>query len=287
MKSFHDSVLLEEMLDALNVKNNHIYVDATLGGGGHSAGIIGRGGSVISIDVDPEAISNAEKSIRSDNLVNVQSNFRNLEEVVEKKVGDKVSGVIFDLGVSSFQLDSAERGFGIKHRSELDMRMDPNLKVKALNLIKGLNEGELYELFVKYGEERYARRIARTIVRSRSKNAIERTDQLAEIIKGSVKAGSGRIHPATRVFLALRIAVNDELNNLSLGLEAAVNVLEDKGRLVVISFHSLEDRIVKRFIKERNDLVEVSKKPIIPSEVEIRSNPRSRSAKMRVAEKIE
>lgn len=286
MRSFHKSVLLKEVLDALNIKNNQLYVDATLGGGGHTQGIIDRGGRVIGIDVDPEAILNARKNIKTDELIIEQSNFNNLDRVVKKHTTGKVAGIIFDLGVSSFQLDSPERGFGFKQQAELDMRMDPSLEVTALSLIKGLNEGELYELFIKYGEERNARRIARVIVRSRSEKPIERTDQLAKVIKESVRAGSGKIHPATRVFLALRIAVNDELNNLSKALKAADSVLKKEGRLVVISFHSLEDRIVKRFIRERNDLVEINKKPIIPSEVEIRVNPRARSAKMRVAEKI-
>lgn len=285
MKRFHESVLLKESLDALNVKNDQVYVDATLGGGGHSKGIIERGGKVIGIDVDPEAIAHVEKNLKSRALVIEQGNFNNLEDLVKQHVKDKVAGVIFDLGVSSFQLDSPERGFSFKYQAELDMRMDPKLEVKASNLIKGLNEGELYELLTKYGEERYARRIARAIVRSRSEKAIERTDQLAEIVKASVGVGSGKIHPATRVFLALRIAINDELNNLSKGLQAADNVLKKEGRLVVISFHSLEDRLVKRFIRNSSDLMEVNKRLITPGEVEIKSNPRARSAKMRVAEK--
>ena len=287
MKRFHKSVLLKEALDALNVKNDQVYVDATLGGGGHSKAIIERGGRVIGIDVDPDAVAHVEKNLKSSALIIEQGNFNNLEILVKKHVKDKVAGVIFDLGVSSFQLDSPDRGFSFKYQAELDMRMDPRLEVKALNLIKGLNEGELYELFTKYGEERYARRVARAIVRSRSEKPIERSDQLAEIVKASVGAGSGKIHPATRVFLALRIAVNDELNSLSRGLKAADNILKNEGRLVVISFHSLEDRLVKEFIRNSSDLVEVDKKLTTPGDVEIRSNPRARSAKMRVAEKKE
>jgi len=286
MRSFHESVLLKEALDALNIKNNQIYVDATLGGGGHTRGIIDRGGKVVGLDVDPEAIAQVKKEIKSDDLVIEQSNFNNLDRVVKKHTTDKVSGIIFDLGVSSFQLDSPRRGFGIKHQAQLDMRMDLNLEVTALDLIQGLNEKELYELFTKYGEERYARRIARAIVRSRSEKPLERTDQLAKLVESSVGGGYSKIHPATRVFLALRIAVNDELNNLGEALIRAEKILKKKGRLVVISFHSLEDRLVKEFIRDDKDLVGMNKKPIIASEEEINENPRARSAKMRVAEKL-
>lgn len=287
MRSFHKSVLLKEALDALNIKSGELYVDATLGGGGHTKGIIERGGRVIGVDVDPDALQRVSQEFKSDRLIIERGNFSDIDGIVKRHTLDKVSGVLFDLGVSSYQLDSPDRGFGFKHSAELDMRMDPNLKIKASDLINGLNEGELYELFTRYGEERNARRIARAIVQSRQSEKIERTDQLAQIVEGSAKGASWKTHPATRVFLALRIVVNNELNNLKVGLPKAGGVLKKEGRLVVISFHSLEDRIVKDFIKERKDLEAVNKKPILPALSEISDNPRARSAKMRVAKKLD
>ena len=286
MRNFHESVLLKEAVDALNIKPGELYVDATLGGGGHTAEIIQRGGKVIGIDVDPFALKYVEREIKSDNLILEQGNFLEVDEIIRRHTLEKVAGILFDLGVSSFQLDSPERGFGFRHSAELDMRMDPTLTIKATDLINGLNEGELYELFTKYGEERNARRIARAIVRSRQEKKIERTDQLALIVESSVGRSSFKIHPATRVFLALRIAVNSELNNLKEVLPKAGNNLRKDGRLVVISFHSLEDKIVKDFIKKSLELEEVNKKPILPTHDEIDRNPRSRSAKMRIAVKV-
>jgi len=286
MRNFHESVLLKEAVDALNIKPGELYVDATLGGGGHTAEIIRRGGKVIGIDVDPSALKYVEREIKSDTLILEQGNFLEVDEIIRKHTLEKVVGVLLDLGVSSFQLDSPERGFGFRHSAELDMRMDPTLTIKATDLINGLNEGELYELFTKYGEERNARRIARAIVRSRQEKKIERTDQLALIVESSVGRSSFKIHPATRVFLALRIAVNSELNNLKEVLPKAESNLRKDGRLVVISFHSLEDKIVKDFIKKSPELEEVNKKPILPTHDEIDRNPRSRSAKMRIAVKV-
>ena len=284
--SFHRSVLYQEVLDGLNVKAGETYVDTTLGGGGHAEGILKLGGRVIGIDTDPEAITHVKEHLKSSSLILEQGNFVEIDKILSRNNISEVSGVLFDLGVSSFQLDSPRRGFSFKYEAPLDMRMSPNLKVAAVDLVNGLNEGELYELFSRFGEERYARRIARAIVRSRLEEKIERTDQLARVVEASVGRRTTKVHPATRVFLALRIAVNSELDNLKEALPKASGLLKSRGRLVIISFHSLEDRIVKDFIKDNLELVGINKKPIVPTEREVLDNPRARSAKLRVAEKL-
>lgn len=286
MSDFHRSVLLKESIDYLNVRPNELYVDATLGGGGHTKEILNNGGRVIGIDVDLDAIDHIRDSLRSDHLIVEQDNFRNIDKILSKHGVTEISGIIFDLGVSSKQLDTAGRGFSFSKSGPLDMRMGGDLKVTAADLVNGLTETELYELFFRSGEERYARRIARVIVRSRQNEKIEKTDQLAKIIEASIGRSASKIHPATKVFMALRMAVNSELDNLKESLEKATNFLKIEGRLVVISFHSLEDRIVKNFVRNTSELVQINKKPIIPTEEEIKENPRSRSAKLRVAEKI-
>lgn len=283
--NFHEPVLYQETLDGLKVKPDEFYVDATLGGAGHTKGLLELGGKVIGIDFDPEALNFVRHKLSSQNLILEQGNFADIDRILVKHGIFQVYGIVFDLGPSSYQLDSVSRGFGFKHRAPLDMRMSPDLKVTAQDLVNGLAEGELYELFSKFGEERYARRIARAIVSSRLKEKIERTDQLASLVEESVGPGYFKIHPATRVFLALRIVVNDELNNLKKALPKATKFLKRKGRLAIISFHSLEDRIVKNFIRESKELDEVNKKPIVATQKEIENNPRARSAKLRVAEK--
>lgn len=295
---FHKSVLYEQVLEGLDVKPGETYIDATIGGGGHAKGILESGGKVLGIDVDPEAIRHVANVFsvaleesegclvgKSGNLRLVQGNFAELKDITERFGVRETAGVLFDLGVSSHQLEQAERGFSFQQEAPLDMRADPTLRVKAVDLINGLHEGELYELFSKYGEEPASRRLARAICEARVNRKIETTKQLAEIVEGAV-GGRGKIHPATRVFQALRIAVNDELNNLKKGLADAAELLKKNGRLVVISFHSLEDGTVKNFFKARADLQVLTKKPIVPSEKEILENRRSRSAKMRVAERI-
>ena len=286
MSDFHRSVLLKESIDYLNVRPNELYVDATLGGGGHTKEILNNGGRVIGIDVDLDAIDHIRDSLRSDHLIVEQDNFRNIDKILSKHGVTEISGIIFDLGVSSKQLDTAGRGFSFSKSGPLDMRMGGDLKVTAADLVNGLTETELYELFFRSGEERYARRIARVIVRSRQNEKIEKTDQLAKIIEASIGRSASKIHPATKVFMALRMAVNSELDNLKESLEKSTNFLKIEGRLVVISFHSLEDRVVKNFVRNTSELVQINKKPIIPTEEEIKENPRSRSAKLRVAEKI-
>lgn len=294
---FHTSVLYQEVIEALKIKKNARYVDATIGGGGHTKGILEFGGKVLGLDVDPEAIRYVARNFlvpleekegrlvgKTEKLTLVEGNFANIDTIAKEFGVWGASGVLFDLGVSSNQLNSAERGFSFAKEASLDMRMSPFITVTAADLVNSLNEGELYELFTRYGEEPDNRRIARAIVKSRLNKKIETTIELANIIERTV-GGQGRVHGATRVFQALRIAVNDELNNLKKGLVEAADLLKEDGRLVVISFHSLEDRLVKNFFKGRQDFKILTKKPIVPSRGEILDNPRARSAKMRVAER--
>lgn len=290
MENFHTPVLLGEATDYLKVCPGGKYIDATIGGGGHTAEILKRGGTVLGIDWDPEAINYVGSRVKGlgfrKNLILVRGNFKDLEVIARSNDFNEVGGIIFDLGVSSHQLLTPERGFSFATDAPLDMRMDPQLAVGAADLVNGLDRGELYELFSKLGEE-YDTRIVRAIVRARAIESIKTCRQLADLVVG-VKGGKqgAKIHPATRVFQALRIAVNGELENLRLVLPQAVELLKIGGRLVVISFHSLEDRIVKEFFKNESKLKILTKHPIRPSEAEIGANPRSKSAKMRVAERI-
>lgn len=289
---FHTSVLLKEAIDGLEIEPGEKYIDCTLGGGGHAEEILKRGGIVLGIDCDEEAIDYVGKNLTNlpngTNLKLAKGNFKDLEEIAVKNGFEKVSGILFDLGVSTHQLLTTERGFSFQSDSLLDMRMDQELAVKAADLVNGLNEGELYELFIKLGEEHHAWAIARALVCERALKSIKTGRELAQIVGGvrGLRNLRGKLHPATKVFQALRIAVNDELNNLKEALPQAWELLEKKGRLVVISFHSLEDRIVKNFFKEQEQkgkLEILTKKPIAPSSEEIMGNQKSRSAKMRVA----
>jgi 16S rRNA (cytosine1402-N4)-methyltransferase len=262
MSGYHTPVLLNEVIEFLGVKPGEKYIDCTFGGGGHSRAIEKAGGIVLGIDQDPEA------------QAPIHGNFAHLKEIATKAGFTQVAGILFDLGVSSHQLETAERGFSFNRSARLDMRMDPVMQtVTAADLINAGGERELANLFWRLGEERASRIIARAVVASRP---ILTTDQLAEIIL-RVKGRSGGIHPATKVFQALRIAVNDELENLRLALPQAWELLKPGGKLIVISFHSLEDRIVKDFMK--------TGKLIKPTGEEIRANPRARSSKLRVMEK--
>ncbi len=297
MSTQHKTVLFEEALESLNVKKGEVYIDATLNGGGHAQGILDKGGKVFGVDIDPEAIKFSAKKFdlelkrqnglyvaRSTFLTIVQGNFAKIRELSSVFGVLGTSGVLFDLGLSSLQLDNAQRGFSFNKEGPLDMRMDPGLNITAADLINSLNERELYELFTEFGQERYSRYIVRHLLEARIKEKITTTRKLAEIIERCIRK-KGKIHPATKVFQALRIVVNDELNNLKIGLNEAASLLKKQGRLVVISFHSLEDRVVKKFLMERSELKIITKKPIIPSRREVLDNPRSRSAKMRVAER--
>lgn len=307
MFNFHTPVLLDEAIEYLNIKREKKYIDATIGGAGQAVEIVKRGGILLGIDCDPKAIAFAEKKLASiydlrfTNYELVQGNFRDIDKIAHKHGFDKVSGILFDLGMSSWQIEESKKGFSFQKDELLDMRADPSLLVTAADLVNGLTTKELYELFQKFGEEKFSRRIADVIVRTRRIKRIETTKQLSELITRvysrsfaqNSRKFANRIHPATRVFQALRIAVNDELNNLRQALPKAVELLEPGGRLVVISFHSLEDRIVKRSMQmmandgesNANRLQILTKKPVRPKIEEIEKNKRARSAKMRAAEK--
>ena len=295
---YHIPALLNETVKALDIKPKHKYIDATLGGGGHSVEIVKKGGILLGIDQDPEAVSYASERLKNAQACPdllppklVQSNFAEIDKVAKEFGFEKVAGILFDLGVSSHQLETSNRGFSFNQEGPLDMRMNPNLSVTAKDLVNGLNEGELAELFWKLGEEKFSRRFAKAICQARLNKPIETCNDLSQIILQEVspRGRFARIHPATRVFQALRIAVNDELNSLKTVLPKAVELLESQGRIVVLSFHSLEDSIVKRFFIDqmgKGILKIISKSPITPTKEEIRLNPRARSAKLRAAEKI-
>lgn len=296
---YHIPVMPKEVIHYLNIQPDSWYLDCTLGGGGHTERILKMGGKVLGIDLDQEAIDEVSKKYRSENLILVNNNFSHVQQIV-RQYQIKPAGILFDLGVSSHQLETPERGFSFSLDAPLDMRMDPiNQQVSAKDLIEGLHEGELSDLFWKLGEERFAKRIAKKIVEERAKRRIETTNQLAQIILSVRKRTAyDRTHPATKVFQALRIAVNDELNSLREALPKALEVLEKGGRLVVISFHSLEDRIVKNYFKDleqhpqshpeldSGSIKILTKKPLTPTEDEIATNPRARSGKLRAVEKI-
>ena len=285
MNNFHKPVLLKETIEGLRVKKNKKYIDATLGGGGHSFEILRLGGIVLGIDVDKEAIEHIEKNKKPEKLTITRGNFRDIDKIASLNnfgpPANGAAGIIFDLGVSSHQIDKPERGFSFQNEGPLDMRMDQELRVRALDLIKILTKGELCEIFTKFGEESRAWEISDAIVRTRSMNPIETTGNLAKIVFKT--AGQSK-----RVFQALRIVVNDELNSIMQALPKALALLEKNGRLCVISFHSLEDRIVKRkFIEfeEKGMGKIITEKPIVSSIEELRANKRARSAKLRIYEK--
>ena len=279
----HEPVLLNEALDLLNVQPGGLYVDATFGGGGHTRGIAERGGQVLALDQDPDAHARVERlggvAIRF-----VEANFRDLEAVLAAQGAPPVNGILADLGVSSFHFEDPKRGFSYQHEGPLDMRMSAE-GVTAAEVVNELSEAELAEIIWRYGEERQSRRIAKAIVGAREKAPIETTTQLAEIVRRAVgfrRAG----HPARKTFQALRIYVNDELGALEALLRASVRVLRPGGRLVVISFHSLEDRLVKHFLREEERLRALTKRPLSASEDERSRNPRARSAKLRAGERL-
>jgi 16S rRNA (cytosine1402-N4)-methyltransferase len=292
MSNFHKPVLLREVSEGLKVKKDGKYIDATLGGGGHSFEILKLGGIVLGIDVDKDAIAYIE-GIKPENLTLARGNFRDIDKIARLNNFDRVAGIIFDLGVSSHQIDDPKRGFSFQNQGPLDMRMDEELGVRALDLIKILTKGELNEIFTEFGEETRAWAISNAIVRARNIKPIETTDELARIIEEGLKIkglgrGETRADQSKKVFQALRIVVNDELNALSQALPKALGLLEKEGRLCVISFHSLEDRIVKRKFLEFGEKKLgriITEKPIVPTETEVRKNVRARSAKLRIFEK--
>lgn len=304
MSNYHIPVMLKETLQYLQVRPDAWYIDANLGGGGHTEGIIKAGGKVLGIDLDQDAIREVAKNHHlevsiidgrlqafSGNLILYQSNFAEMEDIVKKVDLPGVLGILFDLGVSSHQLEEPQRGFSFNLEAPLDMRMDPqHMAVTATDLVNALHEGELAELIKNLGEENYAIKIAKKIVEERKKQPIVTSNQLAQIITSiRPRSKADRTHPATRTFQALRIAVNDELNSLKISLPQALHVLAPGGRLVVLSFHSLEDRIVKNFFKDEQkkcSIKIITQKPKTPTEKEVEVNPRSRSGKLRAAEKL-
>jgi 16S rRNA (cytosine1402-N4)-methyltransferase len=306
----HITVLLDEAVDGLAVRADGCYLDGTFGRGGHSRLILerlGPGGQLLGFDKDPLAIATGNELAAEDGrFVVVQRSFAELgEETAVRGLAGKVSGVLLDLGVSSPQLDDAERGFSFLNDGPLDMRMDPARGVSAAQWIASASEEDIARVFKEYGEERFARRMARAVVLRRAEQPFERTADLAQVLTVANPAWEKGKNPATRAFQGLRIYINNELGDLQRGLDAALETLEVGGRLVVISFHSLEDRIVKQFMRKHakgeqdtypRDLPIIPKafeprlkligKPQFASEAELKANPRSRSAVMRVAEKM-
>lgn len=291
---YHKSVLLNEVIDLLHVQPSKKYIDATLGGGGHAKTIIEQEGIVLGIDVDKDAIDYVQKNLKlqiaNGKLVLVQGNFKDIDKIAHSQKFERVAGVIFDLGVSSNQIEKAERGFSFQKEGPLDMRMNQNEKLPtAMDFLNLEGKNELYEIFKEFGEEPRARHLASAIVGARKIKAFETTSDLLKVIE-EVYGIQGPVSDKTRsdiskrVFQALRIAVNSELESLREGLPKALDLLEDKGRLAVISFHSLEDRIVKReFLDFENKGLGkvITDKPIIPKKKEQAGNRRARSAKLR------
>jgi 16S rRNA (cytosine1402-N4)-methyltransferase len=302
----HIPVLLNEVIEALQVKPGKRFIDCTLGLGGHAQAILENGmpgGQLLGIDADPEAIKMASINLEQyrDATIFVNDNFSNLESICRQNNFLPVDGILFDLGISSAQLQDGERGFSFQSEGQPDMRFSDSQVLTATDLINILPENRLAQLIFEYGEERQSRQIAKSIVRNRP---VVSTLDLAKIIEQAVGGRQSKIHPATKTFQALRIAVNHELENLESALQQTMNCLDRRGRLVVISYHSLEDRIVKQFIKRETmsclcppqtpvctcghapSFKLISKKVITPSSIEVGKNPRSRSAKLRVAERL-
>jgi 16S rRNA (cytosine1402-N4)-methyltransferase len=304
--SEHRPVLYHEIIHALRPQRDGFYVDGTIGAAGHAIGILQASepnGRLLGFDVDPQALSIARRRLEKyeSRIVLILASYTTLREQLDKLGWKSVDGILLDLGVSSMQLDTANRGFSFRTDAPLDMRFDPGSPVSAADLVNNLPEKELADLLYQYGEERRSRQVAKTIVQSRP---IYTTVQLAEVVARVTSGGRKGLHPATRTFQALRIAVNNELKAIEEVLPQAVNALAQGGRLAVISFHSLEDRIIKGFFRResrdcicppsqpvctcghRAELREINRRPIQPQETEMAENPRSRSARLRVAEKL-
>lgn len=311
IKFSHVSVLLPECIENLDIKPDGVYVDGTTGGGGHSLEIakkLGDNGRLICIDRDRDALNAAGKRLEeySDKITFVHSNYSELGGVLDELGIEKVDGVLLDLGVSSYQLDTAERGFSYMQDAKLDMRMDRDSSTSAYEVVNEYPEEELRRILFEYGEEKFARNIAANIVKKRAEKPIETTLELAELIKASMPkaAREGGHHPAKRSFQAIRIEVNSELAGIPPVIDAAVSHMAEGGRIAIITFHSLEDRIVKQkfaslaegcicpkslpvcVCNNKPKVKLVSRKPIVASDEELEINPRSRSAKLRVAEKL-
>jgi len=296
MKFEHKPVLLKEVIDFLNIRKGRKYIDATLGGGGYSFEIVKRGGVVLGIDQDKDAIEAVQSRIQNSefrveleqNLILSHGNFRDVKNIAHLNNFEKVSGIVFDLGLSSYQIEQSGRGFSFLRDEPLDMRMNVSkAQLTASEIINKWSTDELYELFSKMGEERFSRTISNNIIRARRIKPIKTSSELARLVVESVH-DKRKMHPATKVFQALRIGVNEELVNLRMGIKEGFEILEKEGRMVVVSFHSLEDRIAKNnfrdFEREGSGKI-ITKKPILAKDEETSQNPRSRSAKMRVIEK--
>jgi len=310
---FHDPVLKEPLLERLSPRPGGTYVDANLGGGSHTQAILERindHGTVFGIDLDPSALAEAAERLKKyHGFVPLHGNFAEMAQMLAERGVEHVDGVIFDLGVSSHQLDVTERGFSFRTDAPLDMRFDPTRGAPARDLVNTLSERELEHIIKEYGEERWAAAIARRIAQERMDEPITSTARLADLVRGTIprKFHPPRIHPATRTFQALRIAVNAELESLERGLRASIGLLAPGGRVGVISYHSLEDRIVKRtFLRSSGSDVDrppglprgfawqpppasikvLTRSPVVPDEAEIARNPRARSARLRAAEKL-
>ncbi|MBC6974128.1 MULTISPECIES: 16S rRNA (cytosine(1402)-N(4))-methyltransferase RsmH [unclassified Bacillus (in: firmicutes)] len=306
----HVTVLLKETVDGLDIKPGGTYVDCTLGGGGHSSYLLSQlteGGKLIAFDQDEIAIQNAKEKFSSygDQFVTVKSNFRYLSEKLHELGITEVDGILFDLGVSSPQLDTPERGFSYHHDAPLDMRMDQDASLTAYDVVNNWSYEQLVRIFFQYGEEKFSKQIARKIEAYRENKTIETTGELVELIKEGIPAPARRTggHPAKRVFQAIRIAVNDELKVFEEALESAIGMVKPGGRISVITFHSLEDRICKTTFKRNSSTPQlppglpiipdefkpklklITRKPILPSDEELEENNRARSAKLRIAEK--
>ncbi|AAO36178.1 ribosomal RNA small subunit methyltransferase H [Clostridium tetani] len=310
MEFKHISVLLDECIEGLNIKENGIYVDCTLGGAGHSSEILknlSKEGKLIGIDQDEEALKAASEKLKEyENVLYKHSNFYHIKDILEELEVGKVDGILMDLGVSSYQLDEKSRGFSYMQNAPLDMRMNKKSSLDAYEVVNFYDESKLARIIKDYGEERFAKRISNFIVESRENKKIETTGELVDIIKRAIPAKFRREgpHPAKRTFQAIRIEVNGELEILNKAIEDSVKSLKSGGRIAIITFHSLEDRIVKNKFKELEDpcicpkdfpictcgkepLVKIiTRKPIDPSKEEVEINPRSRSAKLRIAEKL-
>ncbi|ANK59747.1 16S rRNA (cytosine(1402)-N(4))-methyltransferase RsmH [Loigolactobacillus backii] len=308
----HETVLLNETVASLQLKPNGVYVDATLGGGGHSELILSKlakNGHLFAFDQDEEAITNGKKRlapyVNSGQVTFIKDNFRNLSQALAQHQVNQIDGIIYDLGVSSPQFDEAARGFSYKLTAPLDMRMDQSAALTAREIVNDWPYADLERILYRYGEDKFAKRVARAIERDRAVTPIETTTQLAETVKHAIPAAARRKggHPAKRTFQAIRIAVNDELGAAEESLEAAIKLLNVNGRIAVITFQSLEDRLVRTIFRdhartpeiprglpimgagEQAELKIITKKPILPTATEIEKNRRSRSAQLRVAEK--
>ncbi len=287
----HVPVMIDEVVAWLQPRPGQTIVDGTLGGGGHTTALVERitpGGLIVALDRDPAALATAERELAGRSVKLVAANFRELPEVLNQLAIPSVHGIVLDLGLSSDQLADHQRGFSFDSHGPLDLRFDPTEGEPTWQWLLRLDEKRLADLIYEFGEERYSRRIARKIVEEQAKTPIRTARQLAEIVRRSVPRGRGRqrIDPATRTFQALRIAVNDELESLQQALSRFPDCLAPLGRVVVISFHSLEDRIVKQTFRDDPRYKALVRKPLVPGEVEVARNPRSRSAKMRVAERV-